>query len=297
MAAGACAHFATRIRKAVFSAYFDVGWDVATIHKQLMRCYSRRQVQRLVFEFRQNYSWEAPKAKKRGPKKKLCPLALDAISEMLQDDPTLYLRQLKCCLLEEHNLRVSVSTICRAIHEPISRGGLGLSLHTLERRAMQRSSEERMQWRDRISWGDFDHRSVIIVDETNVGKNMTRRKRGWGLTGQRVRSYENFGRDPNGTVMASCNSQGFVGPACQYISEPMDTDRCIQWVEEKLVPMLGSYLRNERNSVVGMDNVTQHHHPRIRQLIEDAGVMLIFLPRYRYLFFHLYLNLWSEVLR
>jgi hypothetical protein len=41
MAAGACAHFVTRIRKAAFSAYFDLGWDVATIHKQLMKCYSR----------------------------------------------------------------------------------------------------------------------------------------------------------------------------------------------------------------------------------------------------------------
>ena len=49
-----------------------------------------------------------------------------------------------------------------------------------------------MQWLDRISWGDFDHLNVIIVDETNVGKDMSRRKRGWGLTGQRVRWYENF---------------------------------------------------------------------------------------------------------
>ena len=282
MVAGACAHLVTRIRKAAFSAYFDLGWDVATIHRHLMKVYSRRQVQRLVKEFKKNYSWEAPRPHKSGPKKRLCPLALNALSEMLEEDPTLYLRQLKCGLFDEHHLKVSVSTICRAIHEPISRGGLGLSLHTLERRAMQRSSEERMQWLDRISWGDFDHRNVIIVDETNVGKNMSRRKRGWGLTGQRVRWYENFGRDPNGTVMAACNAEGFVGPACQYISESMDTDRCIQWVEEKLVPMLGRYLRQERNSVVGMDNVAQHHHPRIRQLIEDAGAMLIFLPRYRY---------------
>jgi hypothetical protein len=31
MVAGACAHIVTRIRKAAFSSYFDLGWDVATI--------------------------------------------------------------------------------------------------------------------------------------------------------------------------------------------------------------------------------------------------------------------------
>ena len=123
MVDGACAHFVTRIRKAAFSAYFDLGWDVATIHRQLMKVYSRRQVQRLVKEFKKNYSWEAPRPHKSGPKKRLCPLALNALSEMLEEDPTLYLRQLKCCLFDEHHLKVSVSTICRAIHEP------DLSLH------------------------------------------------------------------------------------------------------------------------------------------------------------------------
>ena len=52
MTAGACAHFVTRIRKTLFSTHFDLGWDVTTIHRQLMKCYSRRQVQRLVKELK-----------------------------------------------------------------------------------------------------------------------------------------------------------------------------------------------------------------------------------------------------
>jgi hypothetical protein len=106
MVAGACAHFVTRIRKAAFSAYFDLGWDVATIHRHLMKVYSRRQVQRLVKEFKKNYSWEAPRPHKSGPKKRLCPLALNALSEMLEEDPTLYLRQLKCGLFDERCSRI-----------------------------------------------------------------------------------------------------------------------------------------------------------------------------------------------
>ena len=82
--------------------------------------------------------------------------------------------------------------------------------------------------------------------------------------------------------MAACNCDGFVLPACEFIKETMDTERCIQYVEEALVKskVLGNYVRGERNSIVVMDNVAQHHHPLIRQLIEGAGAELLFLPRY-----------------
>lgn len=107
------------------------------------------------------------------------------------------------------------------------------------------------------------------------------------MVGQRVRWYDNFGRKPNGTVMAACNSDGFVRRACELIMEPMDTERFIQWVDEGLVQarVLGNYVRGERNSVVMLDNVAQHHNPRVRELIEGAGAELIFLPRYRFHFF------------
>ncbi len=43
-----------------------------------------------------------------------------------------------------------------------------------------------------------------------------------------------------------------------------------------------NYVCGEKNSVVCLDNVNQHHDPRIRNLIENAGGILIFLPRYRW---------------
>ena len=64
----------------------------------------------------------------------------------------------------------------------------------------------------------------------------------------------------------------------------MDTERFVRWVDEGLVQtgVIGNYVRGEKNFVVCLDNVHQHHDPRIRNLIENAGGILIFLPRYRW---------------
>jgi hypothetical protein len=79
--------------------------------------------------------------------------------------------------------------------------------------------------------------------------------------------------------MAACNTNGFVLSACEYITDGMDSDRCIQYVEHTLAPQLGNYVLAEPRSVAAMDNVKQHQHPRIREIIEGAGAILIFLPK------------------
>jgi hypothetical protein len=50
-----------------------------------------------------------------------------------------------------------------------------------------------------------------------------------------VRHYDLFGKTHNGTLMAACNADGFVLAACEFINETMDTDRCVKYVEERLV--------------------------------------------------------------
>ena len=275
-----------RTRKLAYKAHFDGGLEAPQIKDELIPTYSLRTVQLLLGEFRTTFSWQPLGRQKKGSRN-LGALGVAALGQMLRDDPTLYLTQMKKALKHEHGIRVSTSTICRAINTPVVRGGLGMSLQKLEHRALQRRYEERMRFISFRDLGDFDHKNVLVLDEASVGKNMCRRLRGYGVVGQRVRWYDNFGRKPNGTVMAACNSDGFVRRACELIMEPMDTERFIQWVDEGLVQarVLGNYVRGERNSVVMLDNVAKRHHPRVRELIEGTGAELIFLPRYRFHFY------------
>jgi hypothetical protein len=237
----------------------------------------------MIKEFEETFTWQPKKAASRAGQHVLCSKSLDALSEMLTGDPTLYLSQLKKALWDDYGVKVSIASICRAIHLPVKQGGLGLSLQKLEKRAMQRNMKERMEWIDRMNRGDFDHKNVLVLDECSVGTNASRRVRGYGPVGHRVRHYDLFGKTHNGTLMAACNSDGFVLAACEFINETMDTDRCVKYVEERLVEsqVVGNYIRGEPSSIVVMDNVNQHHAERIQALIEGAGGILIFLPRYR----------------
>ncbi len=44
---------------------------------------------------------------------------------------------------------------------------------------MQQKTNERMAFQRRISLGDFDNRDVLVLDESSVGKNMSRELRGY----------------------------------------------------------------------------------------------------------------------
>jgi transposase len=47
---------------------------------------------------------------------------------------------------------------------------------------------------------------------------------------------------------------------------------------EQLIPLCGRW--PEPNSVLVMDNASFHHTERIEQMCHDAGVKLVYLPRY-----------------
>jgi hypothetical protein len=68
---------------------------------------------------------------------------------------------------------------------------------------MQQRTNERMPVQRRISLGDFDNRNVLVLYESSVGKNMSRRLRGHEPKGQRVRWYDYFGKSHNGKLIGT----------------------------------------------------------------------------------------------
>jgi len=169
-----------------------------------MPTYSLRTVQRLLMESRTNFWWEQPARLKSRWGKRLEARALEHLRDIIEDNPALYLDEVKRGLWNAHRVAASKATICRAIHEPVSRGGLGLSLLVMETRATQADMVERARFRERMLRGDFEHRNCIVIDESSVGRNHARRRRGYGTRGKRVIFHDVFGKQHNGTLMAAC---------------------------------------------------------------------------------------------
>lgn len=74
--------------------------------------------------------------------------------------------------------------------------------------------------------------------------------------------------------------------ACQLADETVDTESWTSWVRDRLCPELGNYEKDEDNSIVVLDNVTQHWSQEAIRLITSPpsqggrGAVIIFLPPY-----------------
>ena len=148
-----------RIRKAAYSLYFDLGYGARQIQREVCPTFSIQTVYRMIKELEETFTWQAKKAVNRAAPRVMCSKSLDVLSQLLTGDPTMYLSQLKKALRNDYGVKVSVAS----------------------------NMKEHMEWVDHINRGDFHQKNVLVLDECSVGTNASRRVRGYGSVGHRVR--------------------------------------------------------------------------------------------------------------
>jgi transposase len=112
---------------------------------------------------------------------------------------------------------------------------------------------------------------LIFIDETWAKTNMTR-LRGRSLCGQRLPAKTPHGHWKTTTLIAAL---GLAGVTCSTVVDgAVNADTFEAFVEQVLAPLL------RPGDVVVMDNLSSHKRRRARELIEQAGASLEFLPPY-----------------
>ena len=79
------------------------------------------------------------------------------------------------------------------------------------------------------------------------------RRRGCGKIGEEITLARVLGRGKSHSLLAACNSDGMVHPACTLYETDkcgMNTERFLAWVKAALVPQLGQWQLREKNSIV-----------------------------------------------
>ena len=110
---------------------------------------------------------------------------------------------------------------------------------------------------------------LVFVDEMGTNTSLAPLY-AWSRRGERARTKVPRNWGANVTLLASITASG-VGP-CLAVEGPTTREvfeTYIQWV---LVPSL------RPGQVVVMDNLSAHKGPRIRELIEEQGCELLYLP-------------------
>jgi transposase len=117
----------------------------------------------------------------------------------------------------------------------------------------------------------FDARRLVFVDESGFHTSMTR-LRARAPRGERAYGKVPRKRGKNQTLIASITLQGAM---CESISIEGATDSELfeTYVEELLAPSLCE-------GQVVLDGLGAHRTARVRELIENRGADLLFLPPY-----------------
>jgi len=142
------------------------------------------------------------------------------------------------------------------------------SLHASERDS-DRVKAQRQFWQQEA--GRIDPAQLIFVDESGVTTEMTRRY-GRALRGARVEEGVPAGRWRTLTVLGAVAVSGWV--ATMSIEAPTDGDVFRTYLEHVLCPQL------KPGQLVVMDNLGAHKVDGVRELIEQTGAALCYLPPY-----------------
>lgn len=119
--------------------------------------------------------------------------------------------------------------------------------------------------------GTLDARSLVFVDEMGANISLSPLY-GWAKKGERAQCSVPRNRGKNITLLSSMSMQG-MGPSLA-VEGATNREVFETYVELILAPTL------QRGQVVVMDNLTAHKGERIRELIEEQGCELMYLPPY-----------------
>ena len=134
---------------------------------------------------------------------------------------------------------------------------------------METNEERRREYIEEIN--KLERNKIVYIDETGIDETVAK-DRGWGVKGKPLigkRSGKYYQRT---NIIAGYVNNKSIAPF--VFKGSCNTELFNEWVEKGLTKEL------EVGQVVIMDNAAFHRSQRTRQLIEDAGCKLIFLPPY-----------------
>jgi transposase len=136
--------------------------------------------------------------------------------------------------------------------------------------ALERDEFLRAAWRVMVAQS-LEARRLVFVDEMGTNISLSSLY-AWAPKGERAHCSVPRNRGPNTTVLSSMSLEGM---GSTLAVEGATTSAVFEaYVEEVLAPTLRS------GQVVVMDNLSAHKGERIKELIEERGCELVYLPPY-----------------
>ena len=201
--------------------------------------------------------------------------SLDPHSELyvigvIMENPSLYLGELCSVIMNAFGIEISASTVCRTLKK------YGITRKKIRQMAVQRSNELRgavmaqcfLLKRDMLVW----------VDETGSNSCGHVRKYGYALRSVTPASHRFVYRGCRTNAIAAMTNSGII--ALELTTSLVNGEMFFDFVRGSLIPNMMPYDGINPRSVVIMDTCSVHHICEVKQLLDEAGILLPYLPPY-----------------
>ena len=185
------------------------------------------------------------------------------VISLVLDNPSLYLGEICTAIKDVTGTVVVPSTVCKLL------GRYGFSRKKIQHVALQRNISQRGLFASNISC--YPKEMLVWVDETGCDKRDLLRKFGYSFRGDRAECKQLLVRGQRiSAIAAMCWDKGIldVETTMNSVNGEMFSD----FVRGSLIPNMHPF--------DGQNPTSIHHVAEVKSLLEEAGILLIFLPPY-----------------
>ena len=175
---------------------------------------------------------------------------------MIENNPDMYIREIRDELQVQFDRFLSCSRICRALRDN------KYSVKVLERIAKERDAQLRFNWRETVRL--LQHERLVFIDESHFDNNSVRRRRGRSRRGSPAIAISNLGSKQSLSLIAAVTVNGMLLPACKTYEGGVDHTVLYSWAEEHLLPNLPP------GTTLVLDNASIHHDDEFIELLDRA---------------------------
>lgn len=206
--------------------------------------------------------------------------------EILKEDTTLYIEQLKDFFAVERDVVVARTTLQNTLK------AMGVTRKKIRKEARERDEQARLEYLIHMR-REYTVEQLVAVDESAKDERMIYHQFGRSLAGQRAVACQPFQRNERWSILPALSAnRGYL--ALRIIEGAVDAHQFIDFIVEDVVsrvwtarvlslttdklPLMNPFPGPE--SVLLMDNCGIHTSETLRELVEGQGCRLEFTPPY-----------------
>ena len=120
----------------------------------------------------------------------------------------------------------------------------------------------------------FSIEQIVWLDETGSDNRDHVRKMGYAMRGDRPVYHRILHRGQRISAIAAMSSDGVIALGLQ--EGTYNGDKFVEFVTGTLIPSMCQFNGSNPRSVLVMDNCAIHHVSAAMQILQDAGILVIF---------------------